>query len=442
MKVSSGEQEAGPFDGVPFSRFQFKVVALCALIAILDGFDTQSIGYAAPRIADDWGIQSAAFGPIFSAGLFGLAAGNLIFGPIADKLGRKPVIVIATAVFGSLTLLTAWVDTLNQLLILRFLAGIGLGAALPNIIALTCEYAPTRLRATAVMIMICGFPLGSTIGGLISAPLMDAFGWRAIFIMGGIIPLLLLPLLLSSLPESIRFLALGGHSHEKIGQILHQIVPGASVADFIADIRAEKSVAPQGNTVPQLFTGGRAATTALLWFAFFNSLLVYYFLVTWLPTLIHDAGQSLNLAILATAVLNLGGVAGAFVLARFLDKYSPFIVLGLTYTASAIFVAMLAFGATIVPILIVAAALCGFAASGGAIGSNALAAALYPTPIRSTGVGWALGVGRAGAILGPLIAGFLLGFGWTPKAIILSAALPALAASAAVFALGYARRKL
>ncbi len=440
MQISSDAPEKGPLDTGKLSAMQIGAIALCALVALLDGFDTQAIGYAAPRLADDWGIAPKSFGPIFSAGLFGLMAGAFILGPVADKIGRKTVIVGATLVFGVLALSTAWAANLQQLLLLRFLTGIGLGAVLPNIIALTSEYAPARLRATAVMVMFCGFPLGSTIGGLISSPLMEAYGWRAVFIMGGVAPLVILPLLMFALPESVRFLAVRGAAEDKIGRILKRINPDISVKDFIAGVQAEKAGAPKGLTVPQLFAEGRAASTLLLWVTFFMSLLVYYFLVNWLPTLVRESGLPLKLAIYSTAILNLGGVAGALVLARLLDRFSPYIVLGLTYLATAGFVALVAYGTTSASFLMVAAALAGFGAAGGQIGSNALAAALYPTAIRSTGVGWALGVGRVGAILGPLIAGALLGMNWSPQAIILSAALPALVGAGAVFLLGVARR--
>ena len=442
MKISSEEApEAGTIDRAGFSGFQFMVVALCAIVAVLDGFDTQSIGYAAPRIAAQFGITPKDLAPILAAGLFGLAAGNFFVGPLADKFGRKRIIVLATAWFGVLALMTAFATSLEQLKILRFLTGIGLGAALPNIIALTTEYAPARLRATAVMVMFCGFPLGSTIGGFISAPLMEAYGWPAVFIMGGVAPLVLLPVLLFMLPESARFLAIRGAPEAKIEPLLQRINPGASVAQFTADVQAERAAAPKGFTVPQLFTHNRAASTLLLWVTFFMSLLVYYFLVTYLPTLMTAAGLAPNLGIFSVATLNLGGVVGAIVLARLLDKHSPFIVLGLTYVASAVFVVLLANGPGNIPLLFVAAALAGFCAAGGQIGSNALAAALYPTAIRSTGVGWALGVGRIGAILGPLVAGALLGLSWTPQEIIQAAAAPALAGAAAVLLLGYVRRK-
>jgi AAHS family 4-hydroxybenzoate transporter-like MFS transporter len=441
VQLTSDGPSGGLIERSKFGPLQISVIVLCALVALLDGFDTQAIAYVAPRIAQDWGVPPSSFGPIFSAGLVGLMLGAFIFGPVADRIGRKTVILFATAAFGLFALLTATAASLDQLLLYRLLTGVGLGAAMPNMISLTSEYAPARLRATAVMIMFCGFPLGSTIGGLIAGPLMEVYGWQGVFVMGGVVPLILLPVLMFALPESVRFLAMRGRSEARIGKVLRRIDPQASTADFIAEIQAESGSAAKGFSVLQLFKEGRAPGTLLLWVTFFMNLLVMYFLVNWLPTLIRESGLPLNLAILSSAILNLGGVVGAIILARMIDRWSPFAVLGAAYAVSAVFIVLIAYGATSAPVMLTAAALAGFGIVGGQIGCNAVAAALYPTAIRSTGVGWALGFGRIGAILGPLIGGALLAGGWTPKAIITIAAAPALAAGAAVFLLGAIRPK-
>ncbi|WP_420469581.1 MFS transporter [Brevundimonas sp. FT23042] len=427
-------------DRAKFGPLQFGVTALCFIIAMLDGFDTQSIAFVAPKIAEDWGLAPSAFGPIFAIGLLGLTVGAFVLSPAADRFGRKTVILISTAIFGLFALLTAFSTSMNELLIYRFITGIGLGAAMPNIIALTSEYGPARLRATLVTVMFCGFPLGSTIGGLISTWLIAEFDWHSVFVVGGVLPLLLLPVLWLMLPESVRFLVAKGAPESRIAPIVGKIDASASVSEFIAGLKDEQSTAARGFSVFQLFREGRAPTTLLLWVAFFMNLLVMYFLVNWLPTLLKGAGLPLSMAILSTATLNLGGVVGAIALGRMIDRISPYVVLGTAYAASAAFIALLAFGGTNLTVLLVGAALSGFGVVGAQIGCNALTAAVYPTAIRATGVGWALGVGRIGAIVGPLVGGMLLARDWSPQSLILLAVVPAVIASVAVFTLGAVRR--
>jgi AAHS family 4-hydroxybenzoate transporter-like MFS transporter len=427
-------------DRAKFGPLQFGVTALCFIIAMLDGFDTQSIAFVAPKIAEDWGLAPSAFGPIFAIGLLGLTVGAFTLSPAADRFGRKTVILISTLIFGLFALLTAFATSMNELLIYRFITGIGLGAAMPNIIALTSEYGPARLRATLVTVMFCGFPLGSTIGGLVSTWLIAEFDWHSVFVVGGVLPLLLLPVLWFALPESVRFLVAKGAPETKIAPIVAKIDADASVSEFIAGLKHEQSTAAKGFSVFQLFREGRTPTTLLLWVAFFMNLLVMYFLVNWLPTLLKGAGLPLSLAILSTATLNLGGVVGAIALGRMIDRISPYVVLGTAYAASAAFIALLAFGGTNLTVLLAGAALSGFGVVGAQIGCNALTASVYPTAIRATGVGWALGVGRIGAIVGPLVGGMLLARDWTPQSLILLAVVPAVIASIAVFTLGAVRR--
>lgn len=418
-----------------FGRFQFLITALCALIAALDGFDTQAIAYVAPVIAEQWGMNVAGFGPIFGAGLAGLTVGAFILSPAADRFGRKSIILLSMLIFGVFSLVTAWAGTMNELLLYRFLTGVGLGGAMPNIIALTSEYAPARLRATLVTVMFCGFPFGSTIGGVISAPLIGAFGWQSVFIVGGIAPLAVLLVLIVFLPESLRYLVASNASRERIAAILRRLDPdnAARVEAGSSFVLHEPKAA--GFTVAKLFQDGRARTTLLLWAAFFMNLLVMYFLVNWLPSLLRASGMPIQTAILSTAVLNLGGVVGAIVLGRMIDRMNPHLVLGTAYAASALFIAGVAFGAHDLWLLMPAVFLAGFGVVGAQIGMNALAAGIYPTAIRSTGVGWALGIGRIGSIIGPVAGGALLGAGWSAQGVVLTAVVPALLASLAVFAL-------
>ncbi|MFL5415437.1 MAG: MFS transporter, partial [Myxococcales bacterium] len=254
-------------DSRPFGGFQLRVVALCALVVLIDGFDTQAIGYVAPAIIKSWHVRRADLGPVFAAGLTGLMIGALAFGPIADRAGRRPVLLFCTLFFGVLSLLTATAGSLQALLVYRFVTGLGLGGAMPNAIALTTEYAPKRVRATTIMIMFCGFSLGAALGGVAAAGLIARFGWKAVFLVGGAVPILAFPFLARGLPESIRFLVVRGGRNADVASILSRIDPaaaGGAGSTFTVEEHASK-----GFVVGQLFAERRAMFTLLTWVVFF-----------------------------------------------------------------------------------------------------------------------------------------------------------------------------
>jgi MFS transporter, AAHS family, 4-hydroxybenzoate transporter len=425
-------------DSRKLSWFQVLVTALCALIVFIDGFDTQAIGYVAPAIVRSWHVNRAALTPVFSAGLFGLMLGALAFGPIADRIGRKPVLVFCTLFFGVMALLTTTANSVTSLTILRFVTGLGLGGAMPNAIALTTEYSPRRIRATLVMIMFGGFSLGAFLGGVAAANLMAHFGWKSVFVVGGIAPLLLLPFIAVLLPESIRYLVVQGKSGERVASILHRIDPAASIpADASFTVEEHKT---RGFVVRQLFAEGRGPFTLLMWVVFFMSLLDLYFLTSWLPTIIHDAGISESRAVLITSTYQAGGCAGALLLGQLFDRFSPFVMLAFTYLAASVFVLLIGIaGVSTVPLVLTVFG-AGFCVVGGQIGANALTANSYPTAIRSTGVGWALGIGRIGSIIGPAIGGLLLSLRWPMRQIFLVAAVPVLIAALASLWISFLRR--
>jgi AAHS family 4-hydroxybenzoate transporter-like MFS transporter len=369
---------------------------------------------------------------VFSAGLFGLMIGALLFGPLADRIGRKKIIIFSTLAFGIGTLVTAFVQDVNSLLAVRFLTGLGLGGAMPNAIAMTSEFNPRRRRATMVMIMFCGFSIGAALGGFLAAALIPHFGWRSVFVAGGIAPLLLVPVLALWLPESVRFLALTGRAHQRVAGLLGLINPKAAFAPGAQFVIHEAEL--PGIPVLHLFRGGRAAVTLLLWVVFFMSLLDLYFLSNWLPTVLNDLGASVSSAAAIGSMLQVGGVVGTFALGSVIDRFS-FRALALVY-----FIAVFAIGAigqlghsvVFVTMAIFAA---GFCIVGGQIAANALAAGFYPTSVRATGVGWALGIGRVGSIIGPLGGGALLTMKWSTASVFLAAALAALCAALAAFSL-------
>ncbi|MDN5001803.1 MFS transporter [Bradyrhizobium sp. GCM10027634] len=419
-------------DRQPVGAFQIRVLLVCAAVLFIDGFDTQAIGYVAPAVAQEWKLARGSLGPVFSAGLFGLMIGALIFGPMADRIGRRRIILASTLVFGIGTLLTMFAPDTTWLIALRMLTGLGLGGAMPNAVALTSEFSPHRRRATLVMMMFAGFSVGAALGGLLAAALIPAFGWRSVFLVGGLVPLLLLSFLLKALPESIRFLAMVGRRDHEVAELLKKISPGASFAGNAKFVVLEPKL--PGLPVAHLFAEGRGSVTLLLWIVFFMSLLDLYLLSNWLPTVLNDLGVSVSAAAAIGAMLQVGGVVGTFALGQFIDRFS-FRALSLTYLVAAAAVAAIGLVSHSIVLVTIAIFASGFCIVGGQIASNALTATFYPTAIRSTGVGWALGIGRIGSIVGPLVGGAMLARDMGAQPLFAAAAVPALVAAMAAFML-------
>ena len=425
-------------DARRIGRFQIRVAALCAAVVFMDGFDAQAIGYVAPSLSRAWNLPRGALGPVISAGLFGLMLGALIFGPVADRVGRKPIIVFCTFFFGLCTLLTVTAESTAGLLVWRFLTGLGLGGAMPNAIALTSEYSPGHSRATMVMVMFIGFSLGSALGGALAAQLIPAYGWTGVFWFGGILPLVLVPVLVFGLPESIRLLALRGGQDRRIAKLLARIDPALDVAPGTRFAAPEAH--PGGFPVAHLFSEGRAGATLALWVMFFMNLLDLYFMASWLPTVIHDAGISERLAVITTALFQVGGAIGTLVLARLIDRFGAYGVLAAAYAAAGLFIAAIGQAGGAIGLIVPVVFGAGFCVVGAQIGANALAATYYPTFIRSTGVGWALGIGRIGSIIGPLLGGLMLALQWHIPTIFLAGAVPVFVAAGAVLVMGRIQR--
>jgi AAHS family 4-hydroxybenzoate transporter-like MFS transporter len=421
-------------DGERFGSFQWAVAIWCGVLVTLDGFDNGAIAFVAPVIAPLWGVNVPAFGPVFGAGLFGLMIGALASGPIADRFGRKSVVLASTMIFGVFALATVWAQSINELYLLRFLTGIGVGGLMPNSIALTAEYAPKRIRNTVTAVMFLGFALGAGGGGFVGAALIPSFGWQSLFIIGGVLPLLLWPIALFVLPESIRFLVARGGRPTEVARLLNRLTKRSGFQGNENFVIAEETL--RGFSVRHLFTEGRAVNTALLWVVFFCNLLVMYFLTNWLPTILREAQVPLGTALTLSGVLPWGGILSTLILGPIVDRIgAPPIVTTLYVCAAAMVIAIGLVGGNI-PMLWVTIIAAGACIIGGQSFINVMAAVLYPTTIRSTGVGWALGVGRVGAIVGPMIGGVLLAAHFTPKNLFFSIAVPALIAACAMFVLG------
>jgi MFS transporter, AAHS family, 4-hydroxybenzoate transporter len=414
----------------PIGWFQFGVYTLCGLALFMDGFDVQSWGYVAPSVFAEWQIPSAA-GRVASAALFGLMLGLVLFSMLADKIGRRPVLIGTTLYFGALTLLTTQVTTLEQLIVVRFLAGLGLGATMPNAIALVSEYTPKRARVLAILIVSNGFTIGAVGAGLIAAWLIPAFGWRAVFYVGGTVPILIGSLMWLGLPESLQFLALRGKSTVRVGRWLKRIDSSAPVSpscEYVVDEQPKTGV-----PIVQLFADGRSGGTILLWIVMFTNLLNLYFLSTWLPTIARETGLDTTQAVLVGTTFQIGGAIGAFLLGLPIRRFGFFSVLTTGFLAACVCIGAIGqspSSGTLFSIVFIA----GFGILGGQAALNALAASYYPTDLRASGVGAASGVGRLGSVLGPIAAEFMRAR-WTTEQLFFAAAIPALISAVAMLSL-------
>lgn len=414
-------------DSIPVSRFQIRTIFLCFLIVAIDGIDLGLAAYVAPSVRHEWHLAATQLAPIFVSGLVGLTLGALICGPMADRYGRRPVILISVAVFAVFTLATLPVHNVTGLAALRLFSGIGLGGAAPNAVTLTSEFSPRARRLSLVTIMFCGLSLGSAFGGLVASSLIARAGWRAMLVFGGVVPLVFWPVLYLLLPESIRFLALRRDvDRGRLQQIVNRLAPMQTI-DASAFV-AEKTVTAR-SPVRDLLVDGRARTTILLWVTFFAGLLVLYLFSNWLPTIVSNAGGSVRAASLLTATWSIGGTCGAVLLGRAMDRFAPHVVLASAYTTAAALILSISHLITMPAVLAFAVFFAGFCISGSQVGVNGMAALCYPTAIRATGVAWASGVGRLGSIVGSMLGGYLLGGGWQYGTIFAVVAVPALVAA-------------
>jgi len=416
---------------------QARVTALCASVVLLDGLDLQIVGYLGPALAQAWHLTSAEVGRIFSIGLLGMMVGLLVCGPLADRFGRRPVIALSAAVLGVATILTAAASNPLELLACRLVAGLGLGGTLPNALTLTGDFCPQRWRASLLTLMFTGFSLGAILGGGLAASIVARYGWRPVFVVAGALPLCFAPVLAKWLPESPHIMLRDRHLQPALISLLHRINPTPGVPNLVPLTRAShthKSVSPH-----RLFRDGRAAGTVLLWAACFMSFMEIYLLPPWLPSLLAGAGLTLGQAVLATTGFFAGGIVGGLLCGALMDRLGHTFVLTFVFACAALAVPMIGLAPGWLPAAMTASFLAGACAGGGQKGLNVLVVSFYPASSRATGVAWAFGVGRIGAILGPLAAGWLLSCGWTTGDVLLAAALPMIGVASIMLVLSVLR---
>ena len=379
----------GADDRPPVPRREWRVLAICMAIALLDGFDVQTMGVAAPALARTWGIPATALSAVFAAGPAGMLVGALVMGRLADRLGRRRPIIAATLVFAGGTALTAVAPNLQAMAAIRFATGIGLGGVLPNLIALVTEFTPQQDRGRLTTLTFSTLPLGSMIAALLARFLIPSFGWQSLFLVGGAAPGAIAAIALLRLPESPRFVAL-------------RQARGA-LRGTTADRTAFGSVIGRG----------RALTTALLVVVTGLNLFMLYFTLNWLPTLLTLAGLSSERALLATAFLNTCGFAGAIGWGVLIDRTGAPTVMAAVGILATLGMALLSVGHMHVALLVAALMISGASVLGAVPGLYTLIASMYPTAARATGVGTVLGAGRIGSVAGPAAGGLLLTLEWS-----------------------------
>ena len=412
-----------------FGPLQIRVAILCALAQAFDGYDITSIGMAAPALSHAWGVPAAAFANAFVMSSVGIMVGALASGPIGDRIGRKPVILHSLAFLCVFSLLSAAATSVGTLAVLRFMTGIGIGALMPSTVALAADYTPARLRTITIMWVFTGNTLGGFLGGQLVAQLLPHYGWQVVFLIGGVLPLML--------PESVRFLL----TRERRSPRVMRIYAAMGVDPDYASVRHVDVL--RGNPVGALFADGYASRTVLLWIMFFANLMSMYMISYWLPSVLHLSGLSPADAVFAASLMSAGAVLSILLLGPLSTSFGPERVLVVSYGGGVVVIAMLALLDMPYGLLLGAIFVMGACTIGSQLAANGLAAARYPARMRTTGVGWALGIGRLGGIAGPALGGALLAMGWPPRQIFLFACVTAAIAATSVALLGArARRQL
>lgn len=386
-------------------RYQKFMLSICLLLMIMDGYDIQAMAYAAPMVIDAWNVEKAMLGVVFSASLLGLFIGSLLLSSLSDRFGRRPILLFSTLAFSVLMLVTPHVDNIEQLAIIRLVTGIFLGGIMPNAMAYSAEIVPHKYRILTMMVISCGYTVGAMLGGAISAVLIPIGGWQAIFYFGGIIPLILFVIMFFKLPESLHFLGADSKNDRKVLHWLKRFYPALNID---SNSKILKSTTVESKKSPlDLFRNNRAFFTSSIWIISILNMISLYFLANWLPTLAKESGLSLNQALLIGSTLQLGGTFGSILMGLKIDKLGFYKVLVPIFMVAVASVALIGYAVDQLALLFVVVFVAGFAIVGGQPAINALSASFYPSSLRTTGVGWSIGIARLGSVIGPLLGGYL-----------------------------------
>jgi MFS transporter, AAHS family, 4-hydroxybenzoate transporter len=423
--------------------FHLWLTAWCLLAMMADGFDLLNASIAGPALIKEWGISRASLGPVFSASLVGFFVGAPFFGYLGDRFGRRMAIITSLILVGVTTWACAWTTNLQDLLWLRFLSGLGLGGVLPNVIALSAEFTPKRLRATVLVVIAMGISLGGMIPGIVGVTLMPTYGWPVIFVVGGIVPLVVGLGMMFAIPDSIKFMVLRGGHDEAVARLARKLDPTLTIEPgtrFVLD-HAEGSAKTRGSPLA-LFRHGWAAVTALVWLIFVLNLMANNLMNAWLPMIVQSSGHSAAQGAYAGSLYQLGGTIGGLCMGILIDRFG----LKVLVAAFALAVPVLIFAGT--PgisdsLLLAMAFFSGCVIIGMQTALNASAGMIYPTDLRANGVGYALGVGRVGSIAGPLLGSLLTRLEMPPAAFFYVTAIgPLLCAGSCVVLLNVLRRTM
>jgi AAHS family 4-hydroxybenzoate transporter-like MFS transporter len=411
-------------DGQKFSGFNFNLLFWSFLAMFADGYDISVMPFAMPTLSKIWHVDAGLQGWVLTTSLIGVLAGSPLLGYVGDRFGRKSAILAGSVIYGVTTLAVIWQHGLWMTMALRFCTGIGIGGLMPNTIALNSEASPKRLRATLVVLMFTGITLGSSAPGYISAWMLPIYGWPVLFLVGGAVPLIVAVCLYFALPESVKYLGGRVDRRAELLNTARRMRPDLNLAD---DTQFESALiaGPTDRTlgIAEVLGPGFRAITPLLWVCFVTTLMANYFLNSWMPLLFNNAGLAPKQAALASSLYHIGGTVGGLLISVLLDRFG-FVVIALLFVCAA--PAIDAIGGTSMSYAALAplAAISGLCVLGAQFGNNAAAGLLYPTQFRSKGVGWALGIGRFGAIVGPLLGGQLIKTHLPMRQLFLAASAP------------------